>query len=297
MVPLKNIFSLAAICSVVILPYFLAAQEGRLNEQGSRIEKESTEESFNGPVLINNQTVDKVPKREFEVSYQQRFGRIQNDADMFGLFSPSNLRLGLDYGIGRRISIGVGATEQKRIYDLNLKYILFRQDRIGRMPVTIAYFGEVARSGLCNDNFINAEGRYDPLYRLSYFHELMVARKWNEQFSLQAAFTYSHFNLIETNKVNANFGVSFLGSCKLSTKAALIADLDYPVAQICLDHSKPNIGVGVEFTGSTNTVQLFVTTANNIVNDELRVENSNDLFKREFLIGFNLSHRWNPGAR
>lgn len=252
---------------------------------------EETVETFESPLLINNQTIKSLAKNELEISYIQRFGLIKNDADMFGIYSPSNVRLGVDYGILNKLTIGAGATAYKHIFDANIKYIFLQQS--SSMPVSIGYFGELSRNGSDQSVLVNQAGEFNSINRISYFHEMMISRKFNEKFSLQAAFTLSYLNLVEPEKVNANYGISFIGKYELSKYASFIFDFDYPVTQPNVNPQKPNIGAGFEFKGKQNIFQLFVTTTNIIVNDEMRIYNQNDILKKEFLIGFNISKNWN----
>jgi len=274
---------------IFTFPQYVSAQEKIRNEKEVTT---LTDETFGSLTLINNETADVLKKKELEFSYRQRFGMIKNDADMFGLFSPSNMRLGVDYGVLDKLTIGAGVTQLKKNYDLNIKYKIAEQNKVTNMPVTITYFGEMSRCGLSNDFLSDRDGVYDPLYRFSFFNELIVARKFNEKFSLQAALTFSHFNLTEPSKQNENFGISMAGKYKLSEKTAFIFDADCSVGQTGTNAPKPNLGLGIEFKDRANTFQIFVSTANNILNDAVRVENENDIFKREFLIGFNFSRSW-----
>ena len=258
-------------------------------EHEGKHESEEVEGTFNGPMLIDNQTVDVVEKNELEFSFMQRFGNIKNDVDMFGLFSPENLRFGIDYGLIKNVSIGIGATKAKSIFDLNAKVVLFKQNTLS-MPVTISFFGEASRSGMSENNFINQDGEYNSMNRMSYFSELMIARKFNDQFSLQGALTYSYFNLIEETYSNSNLGVSILGRYMFHKHVALIGDYDLPLTNNNLP--KQNMGIGLEFMGKSNSLQLFVSSRNTIVNSEYRVCNPNDFKKGELLFGFNISHKW-----
>lgn len=257
-----------------------------------KIESEDIEETFQSPLIISNQTTDVTEKSELEFSFMQRFGNIINDADLFGLYSPTNIRLGIDYGIMKGISVGVGATGLKNIFDVNTKIKLISQDKTSGIPFTVAFFGEASRSGMSQDNFVNKSGEYNSLNRLSYFSELMVSRKFNKQFSLQGALTFSYFNLIEETNKNSNIGLSVLGSYKIYHQTSLIFDFDYPLTHPEINQSKPNLGIGLAFAGKNNMLQLFMTTTNAIVNSEFRVFNQNDFMKNDFLIGFNISHKW-----
>ena len=291
----KNSLAFIFISFILCQPLITKAQEKHEKEVSE--ESNNVESTFQNPLLINNQTVDILEKKDIEFTFQQRFGLIRNDNNMLGLYSPSNLRLGLDYGINDWLCIGTGVTKNKNIVDANVKLKLLQQTKSGSMPVSVVYFGEVSRCGLSEDELLNQKGEYDPLNRISYFHELMVARKFNEKLSLQAAVTYSYFNFIESEKENSNLGVSLLGRYKIHRQTSIIVDYDYPIKSTSSHLFKPNLGIGVEFATKNNMVQIFVTNCSVIANDEMRVCIDNHLNKAEFLIGFNIARKWNLSAK
>jgi hypothetical protein len=265
--------------------------------------------TFENQVLINNQTVENPAKKSLDFAIQHRFGIIENEDDLFGLYAPSNIRLALTYGVTDRFAVGLGATKNKHLYDLQYKYILLKQTKPKGIPVTVSYFGDVARSGSDESNFINEENQYTAHDRFSYFHEIMVARKINSHLSLQVAGTYSYFNIVDTvMKEHGYFGMSFVGRYQFSPQSSLIVDFDIPFTtwgETTVTETSPtsvtssteyfpkyNFGIGYEVSTSSHQFQIFVCSANNIINQEIRVFNRNDFFKGDILLGFNITRTW-----
>ena len=251
---------------------------------------------FEHSVVINNQTVEKPAKKALDFIIQHRFGVLKNFTDLGGVYGPANIRLGLDYGVTKRLSVGVGATKNKHYYDLEWKYILMNQMKDGGFPVSIAYYGDVARSADSKDKFINQDQAFKSQNKLTYFHELMFARKVTSRVSLQLAGTYSHFNIIDSLVNEHNFfGASFVGKYRFSPQSSIQVEFDNPlnVSSIPKDlRPKPNLGLGFEVSTSGHQFQVFVCTANGIINQEMRVYNLNDFTKREVMIGFNITRQW-----
>ncbi len=252
--------------------------------------------TFENSVLINNQTVEKPAKKTLDFIIQHRFGVIENVQDLGGLYAPSNIRLGLDYGVTKRLAVGIGTTKNKHYYDLQWKYIIMQQMAGGGFPLTIAYFGDLARSADPKDKFNNLEGNYKSANRISYFHELMIARKVNAALSLQLAGTYSYFNIVDSVvDQHAFIGTSFVGKYKFSPQSSIQIEFDYPLNVSGIDENyrpKPNLGIGYEVSTSGHQFQIFICTGNGILNQETRVYNFNDFTKREILIGFNITRQW-----
>ncbi len=286
-----NIFK-TAIFAICISPINLFAQENAPAEE-KPVDK-PVKQTFQNGALINNQTVMGLQKKSLEFMIQHRFGVIKDESDMFGLFEPANIRFGLGYGLTDRFTIGAGVTKNKHVYDLNGKYVLLKQTKSGKIPVTIAVYGEMCRSGLSDDNFTNQEGKYNSNDRYSYFGELIVGRKFNDHLSLQAGYTYSYLNIVPVGMLNANMGASVAGRYKFSNQSSLIFDFDYPVTNQTNStmQPKPNIGIGLEVSTSGHQFQIFITTADGILNNVTRTYNQNDFMNKQIMIGFNINRLW-----
>ena len=90
--------------------------------------------------------------------------------------------------------VGFGSTKNGMIQDFNLKYGLLQQTRNGKIPVSVTYFTDMA---------IETEDKEEELPngrssdRLSYFHQIIVSRKFNDKLSVQVAPSLSHYNVVE----------------------------------------------------------------------------------------------------
>jgi Membrane bound beta barrel domain (DUF5777) len=264
--------------------------------------------TFENQVVLNNQTVECLPEKNLEFTIQHRFGLIESEEDLWGLYAPSNIRLGLSYGITDRLSFGLGATKFKHQYDLQWKYKIFDQTQPKGMPVSLVYFGDISYSGIDESNFIGEDGTYNSNNRYTYFHELMVARKVNSHLSLQAGGTMSYMNIVDSVMAeHAFYGLSFVGRYQFSPQSSVIVDCDiplttWPVTTETVSGSSTikntkyfpiyNFSLGYEVATSAHTFQIFVGSPNAIINQESRVYNENDFFKGDMLIGFNITRNW-----
>jgi hypothetical protein len=280
---------------LLIFPIAMLAQEGQdAPEQATP--KEFVRGTFENPVLIDNQTVEINGHKSLEFMIQHRFGVIKNSKDLFGIYAPANIRFGLSYGITKRISLGVGVTKFKMLYDLHGKVSLLKQTKGSGSPVSITYFGDVARSDQDKDNFLNQESKFKQANKLSYFHELIIARKINSRLSLQVAGTYSYFNIIDSVYGQHDFyGASFAGRYKFSPQSSVLVNFDYLLNVSGIDKDtrpKPNLSIGYEVSTGSHQFQVFVGTAQEIINQEYRVFNKNDFFKKDIVLGFNITRDW-----
>lgn len=290
----------------VFINYSIVAQEekkpgksifGFFNRWAERADKREeakpTEKLiFASPLLINNQTVRNLNKKTLDFTIHHRFGIIDDEKDVFGLFAPANIRLGLNYGLTKWLTVGLGLTKFKHIYDAEWKVSLLRQTKDKGMPVSVTYFGNLGRSNLPNNNFYNQRKLYEGVDRLTYLNELMIARKFNDHLSLQLAAKYAHFNYITAGMKYDVIGVSFAGRYKFTKQSSALLEFDYPVTKHDVNPQKPNLSIGYEVSTGGHQFQVFVGTADNILDAQILGYNQNDISKRQVLLGFNITRLW-----
>ena len=253
--------------------------------------------TFGSIWVMDNQTVMVPIKGTLEFDIQHRFGTVNNGAkDMFGLFAPSNIRLGLSYAPIKNLAVGAGITKERMQVDLNAKYALLKQTP-GKMPISVTYFANAVIDARNKDNFRNSVDRF------SYFNQLIIARKITEKFSAQVAPSFSWYNNVEAyvdskgviqNKMhNYHLAISVLGRYKLTQKTAVIAGYDQPLTQHVTNNPHPNICFGFETTTSSHAFQVFFGNYAGIVPQSNNMYNQNDYKKSQYVIGFNITRLWN----
>lgn len=254
--------------------------------------------TFESVLVIDNQTVMVPIKGTFEMDIQHRFGTVKNGyKDLWGIYAPSNIRLGFNYAPISKMYLGFGLTKEHMQWDFNLKYAILQQMKDGGMPVSLTYFGNMVINGRDKKFFARKTDR------LSYFHQLILARKLTEKLSIQAAPTLSYFNNVEGyideagdirgKMQNAHFSVSFAGRYKLTERLALIAGVDQPVTRHPTNNPYPNVSFGIEMNTSAHAFQIFAGNYASIIPQRNNMFNQNDYQNGQFLIGFNITRLWN----
>lgn len=268
----------------------------------SKPEKEFIKKTFEYGIIINNETVEGTANKGLDFLIQHRFGKIVDERDLYGVFAPANIRLGLNYGITKRFSVGGGGTKNNHLYDLEWKYIILKQATKGGMPLTLTYYGNVtARTGV-NANFTNQKDKYTFANRCYFFHELMLARKFNKHFSWQIAGSYTYLNFVQNSALKHSFiGLHTVVNVRLSVMSSIQLECDYNLTPDMIKDAKnknvaaqkPNLSLGYEVSTGQHQFQIFVTTASGIVGPDIISGNSNDFTKKHnLLIGFNITRQF-----
>lgn len=254
--------------------------------------------TFGGNFIIDNQTVMVAPKNTMEFSIQHRFGIVNNGyQDFYGMFAPANIRLGINYVPVNNLQLGIGICKIDMLVDGTLKYALIKQANSGGSPVSVTFYEDMAISTIKKEgNFVNNSDR------ISYFTQLMVARKVTKHFSVQVAGSLSYYNniagyiatdgTIQPTMKNGNFTFSALGRYMFTDGFGVIANYDQPLTQNTTNNPHPNVSFGIELSTTGHTFQVFASSCQGIVPQYNNVFNQVDYSKGQFLIGFNITRRW-----
>jgi len=277
----------------LIIPFITFSQEGK----DSVVVKDKPERpAFESSFIIDNPTNVLFNKNSLEVQMGHRFGIINGDKnDMAGFWGDSNIRIGLSYAILDRLTIGYGTTRKSRLQDFNWKLSLLQQTRANKMPISLSYYGNFVVDARKPDNrFYYIQQRY------SFFNQLIIAKRFNSNISLQIAPSVSHFNSVPDGMKNDRVAVAFGGRIKVSPQTSIIFDYSQPITQFentdptsMADLNLPGVSLGVEFSTSAHAFQIFITNYDGIVPQQNYMYNTNDFFSGDILVGFNITRIYN----
>ncbi len=241
--------------------------------------------AFQGAWLIDNVTGVLNPKKTLQFDIQHRFGVIKSgNKDLAGIWGPSNIRLALAYSISNSVTLGFGTTKDYRLQDFNIKIGLLRQTRSGKIPVSLAFYGNTAIDARESSFFTQSSDRF------SYFSQLLIMRRFNQSISIQVAPSFSHYNIVDPSQSNNLFAIAVGGKANISETTAILIDYNQPLGQFS---NNPGLALGIEMATSSHIFQVFVGNYNRILPQANYFLNENKLSEKEFLIGFNINRLWN----
>ncbi len=272
---------------LLFVPFILFAQDEDKKEDEKAIEK-LERPAFESATLIDNPTNVLFNRNTLEVIMSHRFGLIDGgENDLVGIWAPSNIRIGVSYAVHERLTVGVGTTKFNRLQDFNWKLAILRQTRSEKMPVSVSYYGNFTVDARRKENFIVIQDRY------SFFNQIIIAKRFSQNFSLQVAPSVSHYNLVDKTMENDLFAVALGGRFKVSPQTGISVDYSQPITTYSVNTPKPGVSIGVEFSTSAHTFQVFASNYNGIVPQKNYMFNQNDFFDGDILIGFNITRNYN----
>jgi len=260
---------------------------------------------FESSVLIDDQTSIIPVKNTLEMHIQHRFGLLKENgiSDLFGIYAPSaNTRMGLNYSILDNLMVGYGITRKNMYSDFQVKWTLLRQTRKNTVPLNVAIYANMAIDGRNKSVFGDD---YQFTNRLSYFTQVLVGRKFTEWFSLELHASFTHYNAVKSDIPNVKgydhdvFGWGGHMRFKFSPQSSILIMYTAPVYIASLSENQEtlnkfysNLGIAYEVATSTHAFQIFITTANGIIPQDIYMNNTSDWTKGEFRFGFNITRLW-----
>ena len=253
---------------------------------------------FESNWIMDNQTVIVPIKGTLEMDIQHRFGTWDNGYDdFFGIYAPSNIRLGFTKVVAPHLQLGFGLTKNNNLWDFNAKYALFQQTMSGSTPLSMTLYTNMAIDSRDGKFFVKGSDRF------TYFYQIMLARKFSDKFSLQLSGNLSHFNAVEgfldsSNEVtgvspNDHLSTSLYFRYRLTDVSNLTFGYDLPLSDHEMVDNKGNLSFGIEFVTSAHAFQLFLGNFQGIVPQYNHHNNVNSFGDNEILIGFNITRLWN----
>ena len=266
--------------------------------------------TFKAIKLINANTNELVKAKTLDFRITHRFGNIGGGAGggvhtLYGFDTAENIRFSFDYGVTDKLTLGFGRSKTKEHLDFNLKYQILHQTVHGGMPISLVLYSNIA---------LTPERDVNQLYgkftnRMSYAHQLIIARKFSSKFSMMVLPTYLHRNFVITS-INDNndayesndlFALGVGGRIKLTHRVSIVAEYYHNFSKYRMDNpSNPyynHLGLGGEIETGGHVFHLNLTNSSGIILNDYLVNTSETWTNGGFKFGFNISRVFNVGGK
>lgn len=275
---------------LVTIPFCVFAQDDLLKELEQQDSKKTdyVDATFKGSRLVNGQSVETRHKGELELIFSHRFGAInQGIYELFGL-DQAYIRLGAEYGISDRVSVGMGRTSVDKTYDGYLRYKILEQKVNGGMPVSVTAYGNAAIK--TSPKKENAGFDITAKDRMAYVAQVLIARKFTPAFSFQLMPSYVHKNRVDqSQEVNDTWAMGVGGRLKVSRSVSLNAEYYY---RFNVPDNSPYynaIGFGIDIETGGHVFQLVLTNSLGMTERHMITETAGNFFDGDIHMGFNIT--------
>jgi hypothetical protein len=196
------------------------------------------------------------------------------------------MRMGLDYGLTKRWMFGVGRSTYQKQYDGFLKFkVLQQQTGLKEVPVGISWVSTAMYKSLRSAP--NAQYIEYNTDKISYAHQLLIARKFNDYFSMQITPTIIHYNLVEKSSLPNDFkSVGISMRQRISKRVNITGEYFYRLDKLEGYYDPLTFGLDIETGG--HVFQLHVTNSTGMTERTFINETTGSWSNKDIRFGFNL---------
>jgi opacity protein-like surface antigen len=286
----------------LILSYQLSAQDSLLRSISDSLSAAPSTDfvkgTFKALYIVNMKTIEAPAAGALNFEIQHRFGTINEGAYHLWGLDFATLRLGLDYGISDRLSVGIGRSSVLETFDGYVKYKLLRQtDNTAGVPLSVALLGTTS---YYTDKITDPklDSAFKSSYRLAYTAQILIARKFGNRLSLQITPTFIHYNLVDSSIDHNNvFALCAGGRFKITKRMAITAEYNYLFPNQLSSYSgRPlynALSFGWDIETGGHVFQLVFTNAQTMNEPQYIGQTTGSWGKGDVYFGFNISRIFN----
>jgi hypothetical protein len=280
-----QIKTLVFIVSTLLLGQQVNAQNVDLFAEEKGPISDITTSTFKSTRIVNGQSIENTGAGILDFRISHRFGALsQGSYSLFGL-DQATMRIGLDYGITKRLMIGIGRSTYEKQYDGFVKLKIIQQQEGERsIPLGISYVGSSIYKTMKDPSTIYKPYTSD---RFSFAHQLLIASKINDYFSIQLSPTLVHYNLVDSAKIPNDFkslGVS--SRIRISKRVNITTEYFHRFDKLAGYYNPLSLGFDIETGG--HVFQLHVSNSTGMTERTFINETTGSWGKGDLCFGFNI---------
>jgi hypothetical protein len=271
--------------------FFYNAVQAQMKRE--RVQTDRTERAiFKAPTVVLLNSVKNLYKNTLYMTIYHTFGSVNTGInELFGLDVSANIRLGLDYGITDRFSIGIGRTRYNKSIDGRFKYTLLSQTHNNSNPVQIAMAGDIS----LNTQKKAFPGPYKFSDKLGLMYMFMLARKFSNELSIQIAPSYVHFNKVLPGEQNNFWSFGMSGRYKLTDHTSLA--IEYVPVLNKPGNIKNTVSIGLNIETGSHVFQIFLSNSEYYTPQDVIRYTKDNFWAGDIHFGFNVSRIFTFGAK
>lgn len=252
---------------------------------------------FYGTRTVNLHTVKQVGKKVLSYRISHRLGDVDGGLyQFFGIDGPASVSLAFDYGISDKLGVGIARHSLGKIVDGYVKYSILRQTEDNSTPLSLGVVGRAnltyIKDGAAG---INGFSVYDNFAnRMSYFTQVMVARKFGDRLGVQVAPIWVHQNLVQqVDDKNDIFGVALQANYKFTKTLGVSGEYCYNLNDYTSQFSpakfRHSAGLGLDIVTGGHIFQIVLVNSFDINESRAIPYTQAHWLDGKFRIGFNIA--------
>lgn len=258
------------------------------------LSQEDREKVFRDTRIVNGHSTEVLPKGMMKFIISHRFGAVSSGVQQLWGLDNSTIRIGLDYAFTDNINVGFGRSSLQKHYDFYLKYRFLQQRKEGGSPVSLVYYTNAAirtiQTPQTEDlSFTN---------NLSFVHQLLLARKFNEFISFQIMPTYVHRNFVlDLESNNDIYSIGTASRIQVTKVLAFNLEYYFNLPDQLASQYQSSAGLGIELETKGHIFQLNFTNSLGMIAPLYVAETTGRIEEGDIHFGFNITRDFKIGAR
>jgi hypothetical protein len=280
----------------ILFPFALSAQTGgddlsKLLDEAvaAQDEPEYATASFKTTRLINGHSSEQVHAGVLDMRISHRFGAVNGGAYNFFGLDNATMRMALEYGAFPWLTVGLGRSTYEKTYDGFLKARIARQSSGKKIfPLSINYMSSMAIKTL---KFAEPDKVNYKTSNYYYTHQLILARKFSDAFSLLVAPTLVHRNLVQKTTDNHDlFSIGMGGRIKLTKRMSFNAEYYHQLNKP--DGTSNSLSFGFDIETGGHVFQLTLSNSPAMIERAFIHETTGLWSKGDIVTGFCISRNF-----
>ncbi len=214
---------------------------------------------------------------------------------LFGFDNSSDIAVGLESGISNNFNIGItrykGAGPYLQLYEGYAKYKLLAQSN--KTPLTLVALAKFNVTTMpASSNSTSPTSFPDFVSRTSSSYQLLIAKKFNQRFSLQVMPTYVYRNYVGFYDQNGTFALGAGARIQLTKLIGIIGEYHYVFFEERVQEKLATfhpLALGVEFDTGGHIFQLNFSNSRGFGEAQYIPSTFSDFMEGQFRFGFTIS--------
>jgi len=257
-------------------------------------------ESFAAIRVINNHSIEMIPKRSLEFIVAHKFGDLAGSAGgvpaWFGLDNLADVRIAFEYGLFKDINIGIGRSKGigllTQVVDGYFKYAILKQ-RTSGMPISLTFVSAMSAPYRAKDSDSSSVTSWPTVaHRFIYTTQILVARKFSDRITLQMNVGYNHRNYVTYTDQNGLFFAGISGRYRFTKNLGFLFEyihiLDRPSSVTYTNH----LAVGFEILTGGHAFALTFANSRGCTENLFIPGTVENWAKGQFRFGFSINRRF-----
>jgi hypothetical protein len=245
--------------------------------------------TFKTTRVVNAHSVENPAPGVMLFIVSHHFGKVSDGAyELFGL-DRATMRIGFEYSFNNWLCLGIGRSTFEKTLDGFAKIKLLRQSSgLRNMPVSVSLFTATTINGL---RWQEPERKNYFTSRMAYTHQLLIARKFSSDFSLQLMPAMIHKNLVPIQKdKNDIFALGAGGRFKITNRITFNGEYYYVFPGQRDDETFRNtLSFGFDIETGGHVFQLHFTNSQPMFDRGFITETRGNWLDGDIYFGFNIT--------